>query len=75
MNNFEQLVNNERAYQDSKWQVTDPVNTIYHWGAYITAYTSRSLTGVPGESPERIAAFKKDMIKVAALAKAAWEKL
>jgi len=74
MKTFEQLVAEERAYQDSKWQVTDPVNIPYHWGAYINAYASRSLIGVPGETPERLAAFKKDMIKVAALAKAAWEK-
>jgi len=68
-------INAERDYQDSKWKPTDPVNTEYNWAAYIGAYTNRSLIGFPGQTPERCEAFKRDMIKVAALAVAAIENL
>lgn len=70
-----QEINKERAYQDTKWSGTDGENSPYNWGAYITAYTSRSLIGFPGDTEARREAFKKDMVKVAALAVAAIEKL
>lgn len=63
----------ERAYQDSKWSDTDSQNTVYNWAAYIGAYTNRSLVGYPGDDVARNEAFKKDMIKVAALAVAVLE--
>jgi hypothetical protein len=69
------LVTAERAYQDNKWGNTDGQNDPYNWGAYIAAYTSRSLIGFPGDTEARREAFKKDMVKVAALAVAALEKL
>ena len=65
----------ERAYQESKWAGTDQINNEYNWAAYIGAYTNRNLIGTPGESQERKEKFKQDMIKVAALAVAAIEKL
>lgn len=65
----------ERAYQETKWGATDSLNTEYHWAAYIGAYTNRSLIGFPGLSEDRKEAFRKDMIKVAALALAAAQKL
>lgn len=68
-------IEKERAYQDAKWGSTDNQNDPYNWGAYINAYTSRSLIGFPGDTKARREAFKADMIKVAALAVAAIEKL
>lgn len=68
-------ITNERAYQDGKWGATDALNNEFNWAGYIGAYTNRSLVGTPGDDPARKAAFKKDMIKVAALAIAAVEKL
>lgn len=66
----------ERQKQDLKWGATDPLNTPYNWAAYIGAYTNRSLIGFPDSPPVvRTSAFKSDMIKVAALALAAAEKL
>jgi hypothetical protein len=65
----------EREYQESKWSSTDSQNDPYNWAAYIGAYTNRSLIGFPGDTAARREAFKKDMIKVAALAVAAIEKL
>ena len=65
----------ERKYQDHKWGDSDSYNTPYHWGAYIGAYTNRSLIGNPGDTEARTEAFKADMVKVAALAVAALEKL
>lgn len=77
MNRFDiyQSIDNERAYQDAKWGDSDDQNTEYNWAAYIGAYTNRSLIGFPGQTPERREAFRKDMIKVAALAVAALERL
>ena len=63
----------ERDYQSIKWGDTDFLNNEYNWAAYIGAYTNRSLIGTPGDSIARKAAFKRDMIKVAALALAAIE--
>lgn len=68
-------ITNERAYQDIKWGATDNQNTEFNWAAYIGAYTNRSLIGNPGNSPQRREDFKRDMIKVAALAVAAIELL
>lgn len=68
-------IEKERAYQDGKWGDTDAQNNEYNWAAYIGAYTNRSLTGFPGLDTERREHFKKDMVKVAALAVAALEKL
>lgn len=65
----------ERLYQDQLWGATDNLNTPYNWAAYIGAYTNRSLIGHPGDSETRKKKFKTDMIKVAALAIAAIEKL
>lgn len=65
----------ERDYQDAKWGDTDHLNNEYNWAGYIGAYANRSLIGTPGDDPARKAAFKKDMVKVAALAVAAIEKL
>jgi uncharacterized membrane protein len=70
-----ELVEDERAYQETKWGATDPGNNEYNWAAYIGAYTNRSLIGWPGEDVPRRMRFKEDMIKVAALALAAAEKL
>lgn len=64
----------ERLYQDGKWGATDHLNTEYNWAAYIGHYTNRRLAGQLND-PARKAAFKADMIKVAALAVAAAEKL
>lgn len=65
----------EREYQETKWGATDSLNTEYNWAAYIGAYTNRSLIGFPGLNEERKEAFRKDMVKVAALALAAAQKL
>ena len=65
----------EREYQDNKWGNTDQYNNEYNWAAYIGAYAYRSLIGHPGESQARKEAFKADMIKVAALAVAAIQKI
>lgn len=72
MDEFFDLVATERKAQLNKWGSTDHLNDVYNWGAYINAYASRSLIGFPGNTEERKAAFKKDMIKVAALALAAY---
>ena len=67
-------ITKERSYQDTKWgAINDTQNTPYHWASYISAYTSRSLIGVPSE--DKTEKFKADMIKVAALAVAALERL
>lgn len=68
-------IQKERAYQTVKWGTSDPQNTEYNWAAYIGAYTNRSLIGFPLSTAERREDFKKDMIKVAALAVAAIEEL
>lgn len=65
----------EREYQDNKWGNTDHYNNEYNWAAYIGAYTNRALIGHPGENQARKEAFKADMIKVAALAVAAIQKI
>lgn len=75
MSQFYKEVDLERANQISKWGNSDHLNDVYNWGAYINAYASRSLIGFPGLTEERKAAFKADMVKVAALAKAAYETL
>ena len=75
MNKIFEQITNERAYQESKWANTDSINTEYNWAAYIGAYTNRSLIGTPGDNAVRRMNFKADMIKVAALAIAAIEKL
>ena len=68
-------IKDERAYQDGKWKDTDLFNNEYNWAGYIGAYTNRSLIGFPGESAARREAFKRDMVKVAALAVAAIQNL
>ena len=68
-------IQEEIAYQDSRWGNTDNQNTPYNWGAYINAYASLSLIGFPGDNEQRREAFKKDMIKVATLAIQAYNKL
>lgn len=70
-----QRIKDERNYQDIKWGNSDHLNDEYNWAGYIGAYTNRSLVGFPGEDLQRREAFKQDMIKVAALAVAAAEKL
>lgn len=75
MSDFFDKVTAERLYQEQKWGATDDLNTEYNWAAYINAYASRNLIGTPGSNLERVMAFKQDMIKVAALAQAAYEKL
>ncbi len=65
----------ERERQRGLWGATDHLNTEYHWGAYINAYVSRSLIGHPGENEARRTAFKADMVKVAALALAAYDSI
>lgn len=72
---FFNAVEAERTYQENKWGATDSLNNEYNWAAYLGAYTNRSLIGFPGDNPARVEAFKKDMVKVAALALAAVEKL
>jgi hypothetical protein len=71
-NEIFKAIEDERAYQDTKWSTIDAKNTPYNWAAYIGAYTNRSLVGVPG-TDDQAKAFRKDMIKVAALAVAALE--
>ena len=68
-------IQKEIDYQNAKWGATDNQNDVYNWGAYINAYASRSLIGAPGNTKERQEAFKKDMVKVAALAIQAYSKL
>lgn len=75
MDEFFDKVADERKAQLAKWGNSDNLNDVYNWGAYISAYTSRSLIGFPGATVERNAAFKADMIKVAALALAAYQNL
>jgi hypothetical protein len=75
MDKFFDAVAGERQSQLRRWGDTDSQNTVYHWNAYITAYASRSLTGAPGPTNEQKATFKQDMIKVAALALAAYQNL
>ena len=72
---FQDKVAQEIEYQKTKWSATDHLNNVYNWGAYIAAYTSRSLIGSPGDSAERDAKFKADMVKVAALAQAAYNSI
>lgn len=72
---FFDAITAERAYQHEKWGNTDHLNNEFNWAAYIGAYTNRSLIGFPGADVARVAAFKKDMIKVATLALAAAESL
>lgn len=72
---FLEEVLKEREYQKTKWGATDHLNNEYNWAAYIGAYTNRSLIGFPGLSEDRKEAFRKDMIKVAALAFAAAQTL
>lgn len=70
-----EAIRQERTYQDQKWGATDNLNNEYNWAGYIGAYTNRSLIGYPGFDVARREQFKNDMIKVAALAVAAAEKL
>lgn len=74
MNEILDQVANEREYQKTKWGGLDLYNDEYNYAAYIGAYANRSLVGEP-EIADRRAAFKADMIKVAALAVAAIENL
>ncbi len=73
MDDFFDKVAAERQYQLNKWGNTDIYNNEYNWAAYIGAYTNRSLIGTPGDSAARKDAFRADMIKVAALALAAYQ--
>lgn len=75
MNDILNDIANEREYQKTKWGDSDHLNNEYNWAGYIGAYTNRSLIGYPGSTPERRAAFKADMLKVAALAVAAIESI
>ncbi len=75
MDEFFDKVTDERKAQVAKWGSSDHLNDVYNWGAYINAYTSRSLIGFPGNTDDRKQAFKADMIKVAALALAAYQNL
>lgn len=74
-NGIFEAIEDERDYQSKKWGATDHLNNEYNWAAYIGAYANRSLIGHPGDDPARRKAFKRDMIKVAALAVAALETL
>lgn len=64
----------ERNAQDAKWgEEFDDGNSPYHWAAYIAQYATRNLIGDPRAASE--AAFRGDMVKVAALAVAAIESI
>lgn len=63
------LINAERAYQDSKWKDVDDKNTPNDWIAYITAYTGKAYS-IPFNRDQ----FRQALVKVAALAVAALER-
>lgn len=64
----------ERAYQDNRWGKNfDDNNSIYNWAAFITNYATNGLTGNPLHATR--VAFRKNMVKVAALAVAAIESI
>lgn len=65
-------IEKERAYQDGKWGVElDKGHDQYHWVAFITQQAAKALQW---GSCNR-AAFRKAMLKVAAVAVAALERL
>ena len=71
-------IERERAYQDGKWghKADDTKNEPNDWVAYIAHHSSRWFSGgfAPYNTPT-VDAFRKQMIKVAALAVAAVESL
>lgn len=65
------VIEKEREYQDKKWGTKfDDKNTPNDWVAYMTNYLGKSVT-----LPWNEETFKKNIIKVAALAVAALESL
>jgi len=63
-------INDERAYQNTKWGTEfDKKNTANDWATYIMWYLSKATS----EYPLNQTVFRKNMIKVAALAVAALE--
>lgn len=68
----------ERAYQDERWGhvADDTLNSPNDWVAFIAHHSSRWRDGSFAPHPaETVAAFRKQMIKAAALAVAAIESL
>lgn len=64
----------ERARQDHQWggAAHDDQHNENDWNAYITRFLGRALTWEPSD-PVGLANYRRDMIKVAALAVAAIE--
>lgn len=64
----------ERGYQNQKFgPAFDDLNNPYNWAAYICQYATRHLIGDPMLVNREL--FRKDMVKVAAIAVAALEAL
>jgi hypothetical protein len=77
-NSIYRQIEDERLYQQHRWgdNADDTKNTPNDWVAYISKHSTRwSPGGFPPYSGETIDKFRKQMIKVAALAVAAIESL
>lgn len=67
---------NERTYQEGKWgnEADDTLNTPNDFIAYMNAYSTRWFPGgFTPYNPETVDAFRKSMVKTAAIAVAAIE--
>lgn len=71
------LIEQERSYQDRKWghETDDTKNTPWMWVAYLARYATNWMHGQFDISKNDADDFRKNMIKVAAIAIAAVESL
>jgi hypothetical protein len=70
-------IKQERDYQDGKWghQTDDMLNTPWMWAAYLAQHSTRWMRGTFDLDTATSDAFRKAMVKTAALAVAAVESL